>query len=82
MGKVLTENQELLTSYLAAVGCEPLAVLVMIMDLWDEMAVLEMLEYCRNNPNASQAQLLKASSKISSKFEKQEQLESAAENWI
>ena len=81
MAEIFTENQKLLIRYLAAVGCDKLAGLVIITELWEEEAVLEMLEYCRNNPDASQAQLLKASSKISSKFEKQEQTESEAENW-
>jgi len=72
MSKVLTENQMLLTRYLRAVGCEKLAVIVMILELWDEDAVLEMLEFCKNNPDASQAQLLQASSEISSRIIKEE----------
>ena len=81
MAEVLTENQELLTSYLAAVGCSTLAVLVMVTELWDENAVLEMLEYCASHPDANQAQLLKASSEISCKLKLREQAESTAENW-
>ena len=71
MQKVLTENQTMLTRYLAAVGCEDLAVIVMVLELQDEEATLEMLEFCASNPNATQAQLLKASSEISSKFKRQ-----------
>lgn len=68
MAKVLTENQSLLTRYLAAVGCKKLAVLIMITELWDEDAVLEMLEFCASNPNATQDQLLKASAGIAAKI--------------
>lgn len=71
MERVLTENQTMLTRYLAAVGCEDLAVVVMVLELQDEEATLEMLEFCASNPNATQAQLLKASSEISSKFKRQ-----------
>ena len=73
MEEVLTENQDLLAGYLAAVGCEDLAVILMITELWDEDAVLEMLEFCKNHPDASQAQLLKASSEISSRIVKDEE---------
>ena len=68
MEKVLTENQMLLTEYLAAVGCETLAVMVIVTRVWEEDATLEMLQYCKDHPNADQAELLKASSKISSKY--------------
>lgn len=71
MPRVITENQAMLTRYLAAVGCEKLAVLVMATELQDEEATLEMLEFCASNPSATQAQLLKASSEISSKFKRQ-----------
>ncbi|MBQ9973912.1 MAG: hypothetical protein IJP02_03015 [Oscillospiraceae bacterium] len=72
MARVLSKNQSLLTRYLAAVGCETLAVMVMVTELWSEDAVLEMLEFCASNPDASQAQLLEASSKISSRIEETE----------
>ena len=69
MAKVLTENQELLAGYLTAIGCDKGAVFKMVLDLWEEEAVIEMLEFCRDNHPASQAQLLEMSSKISSKYE-------------
>ena len=68
MAKVLTENQSLLTRCLAAVGCETVAVMLMVTELWDEDAVLEMLEFCASNPNATQEQLLKASAEIAAKI--------------
>ena len=72
MSNVLTENQRLLVRYLTAVGCEKIEVILMITELWDEDAVLEMLEFCKSNPNASRAQLLRASSEISSRYEQEE----------
>ena len=68
MARVLTENQVLLTGYLFEIGCETGAVFKMVLELWDEEAVLEMLEFCHDNPDASQAKLLQMSSKISSKY--------------
>ena len=70
MEQILTENQSLLAEYLSAVGCQKLAVLLMITELWEEEATIEMLEYCRDHPHADQAELLKASSEISSKYRK------------
>lgn len=68
MARVLTENQVLLTGYLFEIGCNTGAVFKMILELWDEEAVVEMLEFCHDNPDASQAQLLEMSSKTSSKY--------------
>jgi len=67
MTSILTENQKLLTRYLAAVGCSKLAGLVIVTEVWEEEDTLEMLEFCARNPDASQAQLLSASSEISSR---------------
>lgn len=71
MPRVISENQALLTRYLTEVGCSKIAVLLMAVELQDEEATLEMLEFCASNPSATQAQLLKASSEISSKFKRQ-----------
>lgn len=73
MDMVLTENQMLLTEYLAAVGCETLAVMVMVTRVWEEEETLEMLQYCKDHPDADQAELLKASSKIYSKYPRPEE---------
>ena len=74
MRRVTTENQGMLAGYLAAVGCQTEAVLLMVAELWDEKATIEMLEFCANHPNASQAELLEASAKISAKYEEPESL--------
>lgn len=71
MPRVMSENQMLLLRYLVEVGVSKSNVFGILMDLWDEEATLEMLEFCASNPNATQAQLLKASSEISSKFKRQ-----------
>lgn len=71
MPRVISENQALLTRYLTEVGCSKIAVLLMAVELQDEEATLEMLEFCASNPNATQAQLLKASSEISSRIKRQ-----------
>jgi len=67
MAKVLTENQRLLTRYLAAVGCPKSDIIHISLTLWEEDEVLEMLEFCASNPDARPAQLLRACSEISSK---------------
>ena len=68
MKEVLTENQRIMTRYLASIGCDMLTTFTILTDLWDEEAVLEMLQFCKDNHPASQAQLLKASSRIYSKY--------------
>lgn len=74
MGGVLSENQHMLAGYLTAVGCQVEAVLLMVAELWDEDATIEMLEFCADHPTASQAELLAASAKISAKYEEWESL--------
>ena len=71
MQDILSEKQKLLIDYLTVAGCEKAAVLLMVVELWENEATEEMLAYCASNLNASQAQLLKASSEISSKFKRQ-----------
>lgn len=75
MEEFWTENRRLLTRYLGAVGCDTLAGLLIVTELWDEDAVLEMLEFCKNHPDANQEQLLKASSEISSRIVSEEEME-------
>ena len=70
MTGAMSENQRMLTRYLAAVGCTRLAVFIIVTELWDKDATLEMLEYCASNPNATQKQLLEASSEIAFKIKR------------
>ena len=63
-----TENQRILIRYLAAVGCDKGTVFKIVLELWDEDAVMEMLMFCKDNPDASQEELLEMSSKICSKY--------------
>ena len=56
MENILSENRRLLTRYLSAVGCNPRTVFRIVTPL-DEEQVIEMLEFCHDNPNASEAEL-------------------------
>ena len=75
MEEVLSKNQRLLMRYFGAVGCGQLESIVMMLELWDEEATLEMLEYCASHRGADQAQLMKASSEISCKYRGREEPE-------
>ena len=68
MEEIMSNNQRILTRYLAAVGCNTGVVFKIVLNLWNENAVLEMLQFCKDNPKANSAQLLKASSEIASKY--------------
>ena len=72
MARIMTENQQLLTRYLAAVGCSKAQVLYMMAELWSEEETLEMLQFCKDNPEASPAQLLQACYTISAKYKREE----------
>lgn len=67
---ILSENRELLVGYLAAIGCARSTIWrIVMLDLEREEAILEMLQFCKeNHPNLSEAKLLEMSSKISSKY--------------
>ncbi|MBO5452736.1 MAG: hypothetical protein J6A69_02090 [Clostridia bacterium] len=67
MEKVLTENQRMLAGYLVAVGCSRATATRIIFNTWEPDQTIKMLEFCHDNPNATEAQLLEMSSKISSK---------------
>ena len=73
MARVLTENQSGMIGYLTAVGCDKGTVFKILFNVWDEMATIEMLEFCRDNQNASPAELLKKSSEISLKYPREEE---------
>ena len=68
MEKILTEEQMLLAEYLWEIGCEDWVPFEVIWKLWDEEAVLEMLQFCKENHPPSQAQILSATSEIYSKY--------------
>ena len=67
MARVLTENQRMLTGYLAAVGCKRSTIVRIISETWEADKTIKMLEFCRANPNATEAELLKTSYEISSR---------------
>ena len=70
MARVISEEREVLTGYLAAIGCKESTMWQIVMlDLEREEAVLEKLQFCKeNHPNLSEAKLLEMSSKISLKY--------------
>ncbi len=71
MGRVLTENQELLKGYLLEVGCSKIAVLVIILDVWEPEETLDMLQFCKeNHGTATEKDFVAAAKEISVKKEK------------
>lgn len=60
MAKVMTENQRMLTGYLAAVGCKKSTIVKIISETWEADKTIKMLEFCRDNPNASEEELSNA----------------------
>ncbi len=64
-----SDNKDLLRNYLIEIGCDKMAVAVITMRLWNENAVNEMLEFCRDHPDATENELLQASDDISLKYE-------------
>ena len=67
--RILSKNQETLARYLVAIGCPRPVYWGIMLDMVEEEATIEMLKYCRENPNASHAELLEMSSIICSKYE-------------
>ena len=70
MARVLSENRELLTGYLAAIGCQNSTIWqITMLDLEEEEAIAEMLQFCKeNHPHLSETRLLETSSEISLKY--------------
>lgn len=64
MARVLTENQRMLTGYLIAVGCKMSTVVRIISETWEPWQTIKMLEYCRDNPSATEEELSAMSLKI------------------
>ena len=71
MAKVLTENQVLLKGYLKEIGCSMATIVKVIFDTWGEDNTIKMLEFCRDNPNATEAELSEMSSRIYSQNNKE-----------
>lgn len=68
MARVLTENQRMLTGYLIAVGCKKSTTVRIISQVWEPDKTIKMLEFCRDNPNATEEELSNAASKIDCDF--------------
>lgn len=65
MARVLSKNQVLLKGYLKEVGCKMSTMVRIISETWDEDKTIKMLEFCRDNPKATEEELLKRSYEIS-----------------
>lgn len=67
MEGVLSENRRILTRYLAAIGCKSSTIWkITMIDLESELAILDMLQFCKeNHPNLSEEMLLEQAYKIS-----------------
>ena len=70
MAEVLSEYRRILTRYLAAIGCKKSTIWqITMLDLEDELAILDMLRFCKeNHPNLSEEQLLEKSLQISLEY--------------
>ena len=65
MARILTENQQLLAQYLLEVGCTRMEMFRIVLEVWEEHEVIQILEFCADNPKATPQELLSASLKIS-----------------
>ena len=68
MARVMTENQRMLTGYLIAVGCKKSTTVRIISQVWEADKTIKMLEFCRDNPNASEEELSNVALSISLDF--------------
>lgn len=74
MSRTMTPNQELLTDYLIQKGATLLDRLIIIAELWDEDATIEMLKYIQKTREQSPAKLYETALKISKKYRPEENL--------
>ena len=67
MDEVLSEYREILIRYLAAIGCKRSTIWqITMIDLESELAILDMLQFCKeNHPNLSEEMLLEQAYNIS-----------------
>ena len=75
MARVLSEYRKTLIGYLAAIGCKDSTIWqITMIDLEREEAILDMLQFCKeNHPNLSEARLLEMSYEISSRYKNEEE---------
>ena len=72
--KVLTPDQELLTEYLAAIGMPLVSRLLVIADLWEPEATMEMLQYIAETSEQDIEKLQSVACEISRKWKNYESL--------
>jgi hypothetical protein len=77
--KVLSPEQELLAEYLAAVGIPAISRILIIDDLWEPEATMEMLEYIAETKEQNIEKLESVACEISRKWRKSESLLNSSE---
>ena len=77
--KVLTPEQELLAEYLAAVGMPVISRILVIDDLWEPEATMEMLKYIAETEEENIEKLKSVACEISRKWRKSESLLNSTE---
>ena len=66
--RVLTQDQQLLARYLAELRMPRIQRLLIVAELWEPQATLEMLQYIADTEERDLAKLLLTASKISRKY--------------
>lgn len=77
MTEVLSEYRKILIRYLAAIGCKRSTIWkITMIDLESELAILDMLQFCKENyPNLSEEMLLEQAYNISLNYDRDDEEE-------
>lgn len=77
MAEVLSEYRKILIRYLAAIGCKRSTIWkITMIDLESELAILDMLQFCKeNHPNLSEEMLLEQAYNISLNYDRDDEEE-------
>ena len=77
--RILSPNQELLSEYLTALGIPLIERMLIVIELWEEEATMEMLRYIAETEETDWKKLSKISAKISRKYNRDEETEEGDE---
>lgn len=77
--RVLLPNQELLSEYLAALGMPLIERMIIVIELWEEEATMEMLRYIAETEETDWKKLSKISAEISRKYNRDDEAEEGDE---
>ena len=77
MAEVLSEYRKILIRYSAAIGCKRSTIWkITMIDLESELAILDMLQFCKeNHPNLSEEMLLEQAYNISLNYDRDDEEE-------